>query len=119
MVNQEWLNGLIASIDGKDTARFISHLTDDVVFQFGNAPAVRGKGEVGKAVGGFFQAVKSLKHTVLETWLKDDALICRGTVRYTRHDSTELTVPFANILKLRNGLACEYLIYVDTSALFR
>jgi TRAP-type uncharacterized transport system substrate-binding protein len=45
-------------------------------------------------------------------------VICHGTVTYTRHDASTLTVPFANIFRTRDDLIDEYLIYVDASALY-
>ena len=44
-------------------------------------------------------------------------MICHGTVTYTRHDSSQLKVPFTNILKMDDKLIKEYLIYVDVSQL--
>jgi hypothetical protein len=48
----------------------------------------------------------------------DDALVCHGTVTYTRHDSSTLTVPFANIFKVHGELIDEYLIFIDVSQLY-
>ena len=41
----------------------------------------------------------------------------QGQVTYTRHDGSQLSVPFANIFKLRDGLIGEYRIFGDFSAL--
>jgi hypothetical protein len=37
---------------------------------------------------------------------------------YTRHDGSALSVPFADVFKMRGELAREYLIYVDASRLY-
>jgi hypothetical protein len=39
-------------------------------------------------------------------------------VSYRRHDGSELTVPFANILKGSEEGIREYLIFADTSRLY-
>ena len=41
----------------------------------------------------------------------------QGQVTYTRHDGSQLSVPFANIFKLRDNLIEEYRIFGDFSAL--
>jgi len=40
-------------------------------------------------------------------------------VTYTRHDSSTLTVPFANILRFEGDLIDEYLIFLDVSELYK
>jgi ketosteroid isomerase-like protein len=118
MGTADWVNQLFAAIDRKDSNEFASFLTDDASFQFGNAEPVRGKGAIGQAVAGFLDSIRALRHEVLESWQHADAVICRGQVTYTRHDGSQLTVPFADILRMRGGLVCDYLIYLDASRLY-
>jgi hypothetical protein len=56
---------------------------------------------------------------VAEIWKKEGVVICHGIVTYTRHDSSTLSVPFANIFRLDGDLIREYLIYVDVSELYK
>jgi ketosteroid isomerase-like protein len=109
---------LFKSIDRKDTDAFVSFLSENVVFRFGNAEPVRGKASVRDAVHGFFGSIKALHHVVHESWDTGSALVCHGIVTYTRHDSSTLTVPFANVLTVENGLFSEYLIFADVSELY-
>jgi hypothetical protein len=109
---------LFKSIDKQDTQAFQGHLTDDVKFRFGNAPVVEGKNAVGETVSGFFSSVKAIQHELTEFWQQQGVIICHGNVTYTRHDSTTLTIPFANILTLENDLIKDYLIFADTSKLY-
>jgi ketosteroid isomerase-like protein len=101
-----------------DTQAFLGFMADDVSFRFGNADPVDGRATVGEAVSGFFGSIKALRHDVTEMWDEGDSVICHGTVTYTRHDSSTLTVPFANVFGLRDDLIREYLIFVDTSELY-
>ena len=110
---------LFAAIDAKDAARFASFLDPACIFRFGNAPPVRGRDEIERYVAGFFAALKSLSHKVLDAWTTPDAVLCHGLVTYVRHDGSSLQVPFANVLKLKSGKVKEYLIFADTSELFR
>src|SRR5450759_2041976 len=105
-----WLAGLFESIDRKDIAAFATHLSDDVLFQFGNSAPIKGKQHAADAVAAFFQSIKAITHQRVETWRIEDVLICRGMVSYTRLNSKSFTVPFATIIKVRKGLVYEYLI---------
>jgi hypothetical protein len=73
---------------------------------------------VGEVVGGFFGSVKGIHHELSASWEEEDMIICHGTVTYTRHDSTMLSVPFANILVVDGDLINKYLVFVDVSELF-
>ena len=79
---------------------------------------VNGKAAVGEAVAGFFKSIKAIQHEPLAIWDEGSELIAQGTVTYTRHDSTTLSVPFALVLGIANGLIREYLIFVDISQLY-
>jgi len=118
MADTSWLDGLFAAIDARDAERFAGYLTDDVVFRFANAQPVHGRAAAEAAVAGFFGAVRGLRHELTGAWAVDDVVACHGEVTYTRHDGSELRVPFANILRLSGDRAREYRIFADTSALF-
>jgi len=118
MKGNDRVSRLFQCIDDKDTDGFMEFLSDSVLFRFGNAEPVRGKTAVAQVVGGFFDSIKGLSHDMVDTWFVQDAVICHGTVTYTRHDSSQLSVPFANILRTRGDLIEEYLIFVDVSALY-
>ena len=109
---------LFESIDNQDAEAFLAFLSDDVKFRFGNAAPVTGKSAVGEAVSGFFSSVKAIHHRLIKTWAEEGSIICHGTVTYTRHDSTTLSVPFANILTMENSLIRDYMIFVDISNLY-
>ena len=49
----------------------------------------------------------------------DDKRFATGRVTYTRHDDSTLQVPFSVILKMQGDLIDEYLIFVDTSELYK
>jgi hypothetical protein len=113
------MTGLFSDIDRKDTGSFLGYLTDDVLFRFGNMQEIRGKDNVAVAIQGFYDSIDSLSHKVDNIWDNDGIVVCNGTVTYTRHDSTILSVPFANIYRLSGDLISEYLIYADISELYK
>lgn len=118
MSGVSWVKRLFQSIDNKDTKSFITFIADDIFFRFGNAEPIHGKNNVENVIKGFFESIKALQHDISETWSQGDTVICHGFVTYTRHDSSTLTVPFANIFKMDGAVISEYLIYVDISELY-
>ena len=119
MSNTAWLAQLFRNIDARDTDAFVSYLTEDALFQFGNAAPVRGKEAVRDAVAAFFSSIRSLSHAVHGSWAHPEAVVMHGEVTYTRHDGTRLTVPFANVLKMEGTSIQEYHVFTDLSELFR
>jgi limonene-1,2-epoxide hydrolase len=118
MNESDWLDSLFASIDAMDSQRFVAHLTPDAEFQFGNLPPVHGTAQIITMVQSFFEGMRGLRHTLLEKWICGNTLVCRGVVTYLRHDSSEVSVPFANIMRRDGERASEYRIYCDISPLF-
>ena len=113
----ERLNALFDAIDARDAQAFVNFLAPDVEFVFSNAPPLYGRAQVETAIAGFFASLAGLHHVLTEHWLCGDNLIMQGQVTYTRHDGSQLSVPFANIFKLRDNLIEEYRIFGDFSAL--
>lgn len=116
--DNDWIRQLFECVDAKDVEGFLGYLTDDVKFSFGNAPAVTGKDSVRKSLEGFFASIEGLSHRILETWVHPETVICQGEVTYTRIDNSQVTIPFANILRMEGERIKEYLIYIDITPLF-
>jgi len=117
MPDNEFLQSLFHSIDSKDSTAFQQFLAPNCTFRLGNLPAVTGRESIGAAVAGFFASLQSISHDIDAAWHTADSSICHGLVSYTRHDGSQLTVPFANILKREAQLISEYLVFVDISGL--
>ncbi len=113
-----WLNELFRAIDSMSTKGFTEFLTEDVKFQFGNTPSIRGRAAVEAMVEGFFRSISALPHTVQTHWTIGNTVICRGTVRYRRLDGSEVSVPFANITERTSERVNDYQIFVDVSPLY-
>ncbi|HVC29282.1 MAG TPA: nuclear transport factor 2 family protein [Gammaproteobacteria bacterium] len=118
MAKEKWLTDLFKNIDSKDSAAFAKFLSEDVEFRFGNSPVIKDRKAITETVEAFFKSIRGLHHEITQTWIQADSVICHGMVTYTRHDSTTLTVPFANIFTLSSNLVSRYLIFVDLSALY-
>lgn len=115
---REKIESLFKAIDKKDAAGFASFLAEGASFKFANAPAVVGRENIQKDVANFFSSIKGLRHKALKVYEAGDFLICEGEVTYIKHDGAELTIPFADILKIKAGLISDYRIYMDPSPLY-
>ncbi len=115
---QDWLHALFTAIDAMDTPRFLSFLTDDAMFRFGNLEPCYGKPAIGVAVGAFFASIKACRHEIAESWTHPDSIICHGRVNYTRHDDAQVELPFANVLMRQGDLVRGYLIFADVTPLY-
>ena len=109
---------LFAAIDAKDADRFLSHLADDASFVYANAPAAVGREAIRAAVTGFFASVRALSHTLRHVWTMPGHAVVEGSVHYVRHDSREVTLPFAVVLDGPPGPIRGYRIYVDGTPLY-
>ena len=114
----EWLGSLLAAIDGKDTETFLEYLSDDALFRFGSAPAVRGSETIRAAVGGFFDTIKGSTHSLANTLVNGSTLVCEGEVTYQRLNDSKLTLPFVNVFELDGERISDYKIYIDIAPLY-
>ena len=116
------IDALFAAIDRKDTEGFVGFLSDDAVLRFGSSPPVAGQDAIRALVSGFFDAVRALSHVVRYATEADGRLICEGEVTYERHDGSEITLPFANVMDLADGAGLRrirhYKVYADYGPLF-
>ena len=112
------LDGLFASIDAQDTDAFLACLTEDAIFRFGSAPAVRGREAIRAGVDGFFASIKGSSHALNQVLSDGNTLVCEGEVSYRRHDDSEITLPFTNVFKLDGPLISHYKIYIDIAPLY-
>jgi ketosteroid isomerase-like protein len=112
------LEELFRAVDTRDASGFVEFLAPDAVFRFGNAPIITGRAAISTAVSEFFRSIAGLDHRLLGRWADGDSMACHGEVTYSRHDGSTVTLPFANVFRLRDGLISEYLIYADLSPLY-
>ena len=116
--DRAWCERVLAVVDAGDAADFVDLLTPDAQFRFGNSPAIIGADAIRSVVAGFFAAIASSRHELLDVWSDGATAVCEGVVTYTRHNSSSLSVPFANVFELKGDKIASYRIYIDNSALF-
>ncbi len=109
---------LFNGIDVKDHNLFGTFLTDDAQFRFANFPPIVGKENIVTFLESWFQSIAAIKHSDLVVRSGEGFVLTEGTVTYTRHSGSTLSVPFANVFNMVDGKIKDYLIYVDNSTLY-
>ena len=72
-----------------------------------------------RCIAGFFASLKGLRHEIHSVWTVDgDVVITEMTVHYERLDGQQISLPCANIFRLRDGLIADYRIFMDVAPLF-
>lgn len=114
----EWARALFADLDREGVEGLFPYLHDDVKFRFASYPPGTGKQTFADAWAVMSPHIESLNHDITDTWQDGDAVVCRGDVTYGLKDGREITLPFANIFRMRADKIAEYLIYIDASPVF-
>jgi len=100
-----------------DADLFSTVLTEDVEFQLGPTPPVRGRAAVRDAVAGFFTTIAGMDQRFVRGWEHPAGVTYEAEVTYRTADGTTLTLPYCNVWDLRDGLVARYRIYIDIGAL--
>ena len=109
---------LFASIDAMDTESFLGFIAEDCTFRFGSSPPVTGRDGIGASMNDFFSMFAALRHDLKRIVSDDNTVVCEGEVTYTRHDGSQITLPFCNVFEVRAGLISRYRIYIDMAPVF-
>ncbi len=112
------VNPIFADIDALDVEGFVSHLTPDAVFVFGNAEPVVGHDDIAGAVRGFFASIDGVTHHLREVYEIGDTVVVKADVEYVRKDGRHVTVPNADILELEGDLVRSWQIYIDVAPVY-
>jgi len=118
-MKKNWVDRMFAAIDCKDTETFVNFLAPSCIFRFGNMAPVEGKENIKNVTIEFLASIKAISHTLIEVWDIPDGKVCHGQVEYTRKDDSILLIPFADVLKGKEGSITQYLIFGDTSELYK
>jgi ketosteroid isomerase-like protein len=112
---------LFAALDAGDVRSALGLMTEDVTLRFGNADPVVGHAAIAAQFTTMAGVIASMSHELRAVWTTgepDPAVICEMNVTYHRHDGSQLTLPCANVFRLRDGRIADYRIYMDVNPVF-
>lgn len=118
MTHPDWIIKAFKTVDLMESRAFAALIADDGRFRFGSMPAVTGRPQVEIAVGGFFSSIRSLSHRIEECFEGKDSWLVQGEVTYTRHDGSQITLPFLDLFRMKGREVQDWLIYMDIAPLY-
>jgi ketosteroid isomerase-like protein len=113
MRTEQWLEALFATIDARQTQSFVAFLSEDASFRYGSNPDVCGRGAIAAFVDAVFATIRASSHQLQRYWDTADCRIAQGIVTYTRLDDSKVSLPFCNVLTMRDNLVANYEIFID------
>ena len=119
MHHDKYIHDVFTTVDKMHGASLAGMMTPGGLFRFANIPGIQGREAITAFLDNFYQSIKAIKHDQLEDWSVEDTRFATGRVTYTRHDDSTLAVPFSVILRMKENLIDEYLIFVDASELYK
>jgi hypothetical protein len=96
---------------------FVQFMTDDVRFRAGNSILLHGKQAAHQDITTLLARIRHMRHALSAVLVHDNIVAVHGTVTYTRHDGSTLTVPFADMWTMQDDKIQEYLIFIDNTKL--
>ena len=109
---------IFADIDSMNPDQFVAHLSEDVVFRFGNGDPVVGRADVRAAVAGFYSSIGAMTHHLIQTYDSGDTTVAQIDVEYERLDGKSVITPNADILVFDGELVKNWQIYIDLAPVF-
>jgi ketosteroid isomerase-like protein len=114
----QWLKDTYAHVDALDVEGFVSRLSEDVTFRFGNAPQTTGREAVREGLAQFFSTIKGMRHHFLQVWEAGDSYSLVLDVDYTRKDEAVVTVPVVTVCRRNGDLVDHMQIVIDLAPVF-
>lgn len=109
---------MFAAVDRQDSRSFVTFLTDDGSFRFGNMPPAVGAEAIRSAFDGFCRAIKSLRHEFVEFFDAGETWTVEQMVHYVDGWDRAHVLPCVNILRFEGDKVADYRIFMDVSPLF-
>lgn len=110
---------IFTAIDSLVASNFTAHLTDDVVFRFGNADPIIGHEGIEAAINGFWGTIDGMRHHVKEAWDVDaNTTVAFIDVEYTRKDGVHVFTPNVDILKWDGDKVANWQIVIDVTPIY-
>ncbi len=119
MSNIDTVRHLIQLFEAMKVDEFLTSLTDDAEYRFGNYPAAIGKEAVEATVkASHLDQIKAIRFNINNMWEKDDAVFCELNIDYTRVDDSVLTLPCLDVFRMAGEKIKSMRVYMDASPLF-
>lgn len=117
-MSEQLIRDIFAAADTRNAAEFVSHLSEDVSFRYGNSPAITGPAAVSQALGMLFDLVQTMRHDLVGIHACGDIWAVETVANYVDRFGRSFAFPACNLMTVRGGKVSDYRIFVDNSAMF-
>src|SRR5437899_6070931 len=113
-----WFSTLYRAIDAMAMDGFLAGLTEDVEVTFGNQPTLKGKADVQKGIGAFWQSIRGLTHHFVNVIESGCHSTLEAKVDYVRADGGVVAIPCVTMLTREGELVRSLRIYIDIGPVY-
>jgi limonene-1,2-epoxide hydrolase len=115
----ETVKKLLKLFEGMQVDEFLTYLTEDALYRFGNYPPAIGKSNIEQTVkASHMDQIKGISFDIKGMWESGDAVICEMEINYTKIDDSVLTLPCTDIFRMEGDKVKEMKVFMDASPLF-
>jgi ketosteroid isomerase-like protein len=118
VAGEELVRRLYTAVDAGDIEGYLSQLTPDVWFRFGNQPPVVGRAALRAALEQFYAGLTTLSHANTGVWRVDDTIIVEADVTYTRLNGSTITLPAVTVYRLQGDQGQRVQVFMDIAPAF-
>jgi len=117
--DNRWIFEFFRAADSLDMARFLAVLTDDIRLTFSNHPTTVGKEAVRQGIGGLWQSIKGMSHSLTGAWSLHGGQvgIAESQCMYTRKDDSVYMARPCTVLRRKGDKVADLRIHVDLNGL--
>lgn len=112
-----WIQSFYQTVDRMDAQGFAERFAEDATFKFANNEPVRGRPAIAGLADSIFKSIKGIAHRAVNVWEHPTATLFEGIVTYTRHDDSQVSIPFMAVYEMRGELVQNYRVYIDATPL--
>lgn len=105
------------TIDRMDVRGFAELFTEDASFRFANQEPIVGRDAIMALSTAIFASIRGIAHELVRLWEVPDATLIEGIVTYTRHDGSQLRLPFMTVSERAGDKVHRYRVYIDATPL--
>lgn len=119
MSNTDTIKHLLKLFEEMKVDEFLTFLTDDAEYRFGNYPAAIGKEAIEATVkASHLEQIKAIQFNIKDILEQGDAVICSLEIDYTRVDDSVLTLPCLDVFRMAGEKIKSMRVYMDATPLF-
>jgi ketosteroid isomerase-like protein len=119
MSNVTTVHHLLKMFEAMDVPGFLSFLTDDAVYRFGNYPAATGKEAIEATIkASHMSQITGIGFDIKSTHEQGDAVIVELAVNYNLVGGKVITLPCLDIFRFDGEKVKAMLVFMDSTPLF-